>query len=188
MSLQINHKISVAQQSRILFLIHETVKWGCSWSPDDLSPCDGSDPRLFQSPGSQISLLTRIETMHKKAHFLKFCLRSISYPFSTFSIGKKEVTTHVSGNYSWWLGKLLPGTIPDDERGSTNSVVEPTIFSTSFLRIMLLYYSLPFHLVNSHSTFKLCSSIISLYGHLWSVRQDKKLPLPYRYNICKYFY
>lgn len=77
----------------------------------------------------------------------------------------------MSGNYSLLLGSVLPVTISDYEKGSTNFVAKPIVFPTSFLWSMLLHYSLSFHLVNSHSTFKLCSSIISLYSHLWSAQK-----------------
>ena len=60
---------------------------------------------------------------------------------SSLSIGKNEVTRHVSGNYSSLLGNLLPVTISDYEKGSTNFVAKPIVFSTWFLWSMLLHYS-----------------------------------------------
>lgn len=89
---------------------------------------------------------------------------------SSLSIGKNEVTRHMSGNYTLLLGNLFPVTISDYEKGSTHFLAKPIVLSTWFLWSMLLHYSLPFHLVNSHSAFKLCSGIISLYSRLWSAQ------------------
>lgn len=72
---------------------------------------------------------------------LKFCHRGDIHHLCSLFTSKNEITRCVSRNDGLLLSNLLPMTIPDYERGRTNSVAELTVFSTAFLLNMLLHYS-----------------------------------------------